>query len=256
MNKLFLSLATLTLFACSNDDPQYKDITAENILGTWIIKTIDNQKLYTDEYFVCRFNSDGSEDYLSIEDDGNGSSTVKYTDNTTYKIENSTLYMYSDIVELEFPASMSTGELCGESGDILTYTETINIQDDVDQNANRTFTAIRSTTDYSTDIIGMWEGTVIEGDTSEPFDNIRLDFRADGKFSFYKQESDDSWTLLEQANIFYIMGNILATQWDEDNNTTAAESWVIDIENDNMSWRADREGLDYTAGFDLVRVVQ
>ncbi len=255
--KLIYALAAgLMLLSCakSGEESSKEDVTETNIIGTWVIKMINGEELYSNEYFACRFNRDGGQDYFILEDSGIGMA-IKYTDDVTYNIKNSTINMTSNSVELVFPASISEGELCGERGDILTYSESINIEDGVDENDNRTFTAIRSTVDYEESIIGMWEGTAIEGDTSEPFANIRLDFKGNGLYAFYKKESSDSdWVSLVQNNKYALMGSIVAMQWTEDTEETSAEIWDNVIEGDTMKWRATREGLDFVAGFDFVRV--
>ncbi len=257
MKFIYSLLACLLLLSCSNSDnnTENTEITSENIVGTWVIKVIENEEVCTNEQFACRFNSTGTQDYLAIISDGNGSSTFSYTTSASYSVTNGVVYLISDILELEIYGTISYGELCGEKGDILSYTESINVQEGEDVNENRSFTAIRTTANYSNSIIGLWEGTVIDGDTSEPFDNIRLNFKSGGTYDFYKKESTDSdWVMLEQDNAYATVGTLLATQWDEDDNITAAEIWETTIDGDSMTWRATREGIDYQTGFDLVKI--
>lgn len=259
MKLLYTFIATMLLLAagsCSDSDST-KRVTAESIEGCWVIKMIDGEELYTNEYFICRFNSDSSEDYFILDVDSEGSTTIKYTDDTTYRVVDGTIYMTSGIVELEFPATTYTGTLCGEKGEILRYSESVNIQEGNDENSNRTFTAIRCDVDYSAEIVGLWEGEVIEGDEDEPFNTLRMEFESGGKYNFYSPDGAGAWTQLEQGNTYLIMGNLLATQWDEaGSDTTSAEIWVTTIDGDNMTWRASREGRDNPAGFDLVKVVE
>ncbi|MFR9648874.1 MAG: hypothetical protein SNJ33_03440 [Rikenellaceae bacterium] len=255
MKFIYSLLAALIILSCSNESSTLQQITSENIIGTWIIKAIDNEEVYTNEQFACRFNSNGMQDYLAIVDNGDGSSYFSYTDFATYSVTDGTIYLVSSILELKISGAINYGELCGEMGDILIYSESINVQQGEDVNENRTFTAIRTWADYSDDIIGLWEGEVISGDTSEPFDNIRLEFKAGGTFDFYKKESSDNdWVLLEQDNTYATVGTLLSTQWSEDDQTTVAETWEISISGNSMTWRATREGINYQTGFDLVKL--
>lgn len=245
----------MLLIGCTKENEE-GTISKDELVGSWVIKMIDGEEVYTNEYFVCKFNTDNSQEFLRLVNDESGSSELDYTNSATYTITDNKITLTSDILTLVMDVSISVGELLGETGNILTYTETINIQQDVDSCANRIFKGIRFTDDYSDEIIGMWEGTVIEGDTSEPFDNIRLNFKSNQIFEFYCQDDDGSWMLLEQANKYAILANILSTQWDETDQRTAAEHWEIVINGDDMTWRATREGIANIAGFDLVRVVE
>lgn len=243
---------------CSDSDEKSNDkgLTSETLIGTWVIKVIDDKEVSSNEMFACRYNNDGSEDYLAlvVSDDGLTAS-FQYTDDSQYRVEDGVIYMLSDIVNLEFPASISDGTLCGEQGDILTYSESVNIQEDVDENQGRTFKGIRVDADYSDDLIGVWSGVVIDGDQSEPYDNIRFEFKADGEYVFYKKESEDTdWVEIDTFNTYAMLGTLLITQWVEDgSDDTYADVWEVVIDGDYMTWRATRDGIDYEVGYDFVR---
>lgn len=258
MKYLYVIVASLLLISCNDSESNSNSdaLTKEKLVGTWVVKMIDDVEVSTNENFVCRYNANGVEDYYCITASNNGSFELTYTDNSNYTVSNSRIYMNSDIVEMIFVGTISSGELCGELGDILTYTEEVNIQSGVDVCDGHKYVGIRTTVDYTEDIIGLWEGSVIDGDINEPYDNIRLEFKADNKYDFYCPDGSGGWTLLEQNNIYIVMGNILGTEWSESENSTAAEFWETNIDGDNMTWRATRTGIDAEAGFNLTKVVE
>lgn len=240
----------------SGDDSTTYSFNAESAVGTWVMMMIGGEEVATNDRFVMRLNEDMTQDYYAIISDGEGSTMLSYTQNATYSVENGILSVISDMVDLELQCAITSGELCGQSGDVLTYTEIKNIQGGVDCYVESEYKGIRCTVDYSEQIIGMWEGTVIEGDENEPFDNIRLDFRDDSLFDFYYQDSDGEWIMLEQDNTYAILGNLFGSQWNESETQIIAETWITTIDSDTMTWRAVREGVENTAGFDLHRVTE
>ncbi len=256
-----LLVASALLLSCSNDNDSSSDSTtyslnAQSALGTWVIKVIDGQEVDTDQWFAMRLNEDLTQDYYAIISDGNGSTMLSYTQNATYSVSEGVLSVISDMVELELQGEISSGELCGESGEVLTYTEIKNIQGGVDCYADSVYKGIRCTVDYSEEIIGMWEGSVIDGDVIEPFDNIRMNFKNSSYFDFYYLDDQGSWVQLEENNSYAILGNLFGSQWNDSETITIAESWVVVIDGDSMTWRAERSGVDNTSGFDFVRVVE
>ena len=120
----------------------------------------------------------------------------------------------------------------------------------------------RITADYSTDILGLWEGHATS-DTGSEFDDgldHRWEYKADGTFGFYRKVNDE-WQLSDDAfSDYFVDGTLLCTRWKNngENNVENREWWEIEsIENGVMRWKALRlkdDGTTYTATFEMTKV--
>ena len=120
---------------------------------------------------------------------------------------------------------------------------------------------VRVAYDYSSDVIGMWEGRSTGSDTQEFDDgeNHRWEFLADGNFRYY-QKVDGLWQLSddEYAN-YFVDGNLLCTRWKNkgEGQEEHREWWEIEsIEDGVMKWTALRmreDGTTYTANFEMTK---
>ena len=121
---------------------------------------------------------------------------------------------------------------------------------------------VRVAYDYSSDVIGMWEGRSTGSETQEFDDgeNHRWEFLADGNFRYY-QKVDGSWQLSgdEYAN-YFVDGNLLCTRWKNkgEGQEEHREWWEIEsIKDGVMKWTALRmreDGTTYTATFEMTNV--
>lgn len=120
---------------------------------------------------------------------------------------------------------------------------------------------VRVAYDYSSDVIGMWEGRSTGSDTQEFDDgeNHRWEFLADGNFRYYQKE-DGSWQLSgdEYAN-YFVDGNLLCTRWKNkgEGQEEHREWWEIEsIEDGVMKWtalRLNEDGTTFTATFEMTK---
>lgn len=120
----------------------------------------------------------------------------------------------------------------------------------------------RVTDDYTTAILGMWEGQATSAIGSE-FDDgqpHRWDFKADGTFRFYLKVNDE-WQLSDDAfSDYFVDGPLLCTRWKNNGENTVEnrEWWEIEsIEGDVMKWTALRQkadGTTYTATYQMSKV--
>ena len=120
---------------------------------------------------------------------------------------------------------------------------------------------VRVAYDYSSDVIGMWEGRSTGSETQEFDDgeNHRWEFLADGNFRYY-QKVDGSWQLSgdEYAN-YFVDGNLLCTRWKNkgEGQEEHREWWEIEsIEDGVMKWtalRLNEDGTTYTATFEMTK---
>ena len=123
-------------------------------------------------------------------------------------------------------------------------------------------TLIRVTDDYTTAILGLWEGRATS-EIGSDFDDGQLhrwEFKADGTFCFYRKVNDE-WQLSDDTfSDYFVEGPLLCSRWK--NNVEGAvenrEWWEIEsIENGVMKWKALRQKEDgtlYTATFQMTKV--
>ncbi len=251
MRLFYYLMAAVMLLGCSDDDNStFGEVTQQNLEGTWVIKMINNREVYTNQYFACRFNSNGYQDYLALVTDGE-STSFSYTTSAKYQVVNSTIIMLSDIVDLKFPAMIKYDD----DGDILHYTESVNIQEGVDVADNRSFTGERTMENYESAIVGMWESTSINGQSVRAVSPVRLDFKRGGEYDLYRFDGGD-WVIHDAGCKYALLGDLLALQWSEADGTTTSELWELDIEGNFMEVEAEREGLTYDKEIELIRVVK
>ena len=118
----------------------------------------------------------------------------------------------------------------------------------------------RVTVDYTTDILGVWEGKVTS-ETSE-FDDGEMhhwEYRADGTYVYYSQDENGNWTSNPDQTVsdYFIDGPLLCTHWVIDGQEYS-EWWEVEsIKDGVMKWTALREkedGTTYTASFEMKKV--
>ena len=107
------------------------------------------------------------------------------------------------------------------------------------------------TVDYSKDFIGLWEGVEMTG--SETYGNAeaRIDYRADGSYTYYIK-SGGNWVVSANVDNEYLVdGDWLATRWrSEAGAKFSYEWWDIDyIRGDEMKWSALREDANTHSRF-------
>lgn len=112
----------------------------------------------------------------------------------------------------------------------------------------RTFVFSKVSADYSQDIIGLWEGVEMTGYETYGNAEARIEYRADGTYTYYKKEGDDWVPSSNVDNEYNVDGDWLATRWrPEAGKDFNYEWWDIDeIKDDTMKWSALREKEDKT----------
>ncbi len=252
-----LLCAVLGLCGCSSAvNITGGEITKGELVGSWVVKMEDGKLLETNDYFVCRFNSDDTQDFMGRSEDGiSGSAHYRYKDGVSYVVKNGVIYLVSEHDDIELKGNIAYGEMLGESGYVISYRELKNIDGGEDMFAGRTFAGIRSEVDYSSDIIGLWQGVVdSSSEVAVPYDTIRCEYLRSGLFNFYTLDDNGQWVKDDYNPSDYIlMGNLLGTEWTEADGISRAEGWEIEISDDTMTWTASREGGKF-CGFEFQRV--
>ena len=121
---------------------------------------------------------------------------------------------------------------------------------------------VRVNADYSSTILGTWEGRSTGQDGSEFDDgeNHRWEYRSDGTFTYYEKINDQWQAKDDEFAHYFIDGNLLCTRWKNSGQDQEEhrEWWeIVSIENNVMKWTALRfrnDGSSYTATFQMERI--
>ena len=235
---------------------------AEKIIGKWIKAERDGEPALTNEKDVFTFLS-ATKAYLSV-------SRVNYDE---------TVPKWRAKEECDMTIDGNTVTLLSHSSNI-DKVFTLNIKSIDDNNMSCNFKIVvmkdgevyytveetriyrRVTADYSTDIIGMWEGhsTGEEGSEFDDGENHRWEYMTDGSFNYF-HKVDGQWQISDDDYAYYFVdGNLLCTRWKNAGagNEEHRDWWEIEsIENGVMKWKALRQkedGTTYTATFEMKKV--
>ena len=112
----------------------------------------------------------------------------------------------------------------------------------------------RVTADYSQTIIGLWEGVDMTGEETYGNANHRIEYRADGTYTYYDKVGESWEKSANVGNEYNVDGDWLAFRWrPEAGADYEYERWDIDeIKDGTMKWFALREkedGTRYTTTF-------
>ena len=238
---------------------------AEKIIGKWIVADKNNQPLPTNRKVVYNFVS-ATKAYMSISHtalpevglywgdqleatvatDGNKMTITCHLDEHTTTVEEHTI---TAINGNEFTSSLKI---------------TATVDGTVVNNEEMTLRLVKVTTDYSADIIGMWEGhsTGEEGSEFDDGENHRWEYMLDGSFNYF-HKVDGQWQISDDEYAdYFVAGNLLCTRWKNAGagNEEHREWWEIEsIENGVMKWKALRQkedGSTYTATFEMKKVTE
>ena len=114
---------------------------------------------------------------------------------------------------------------------------------------------IRLEKDYTTDILGLWEGkSTSEKSEFDDGETHRWEYKGDGTYIYYNFV-DGEWEASE-TNKYFMDGTLLCTRW-KDGDTENREWWEVESIKDNvMKWtayRIDESGKPYTATFEMTK---
>ena len=251
--------STLMLTACdaAPEEPSGGDIQApieEIITGRWITSEIDGEPALTNDMLAFNVVSP-TEAYTSISltsgsrpmwhepsltdfaIDGN---VITFTNYPPSGVSIERAYTITDISENEFTANL-----------VVTHTQ----DGESEVTRENVFTFVRSDDDFSSDIIGTWEGSCTSErsvfDDGQPH---RWEYHDDGTYVYYVQNGEE-WVAHNDGD-YFVNGILLCTRW-FDGEVDNREWWEITIDGDTMSWtalRANDDGTTYTATFEMTRV--
>lgn len=257
-------LAVLAFASCTTDSDKDNDTIAKQILGKWMLTRMDGNIVPTNAKVVYTFESVTS-GYISASRADFDGELTRWTDHAPSEVS-----INGRMVNMSGTLSKSTSFTADIEITDINDRETQSMTDyTVYHNGDTMYTSKGATLwtkvnkDYSTDILGVWEGRVTNTEGSEYDDGElhRWEYLADGSYIYYHLDADSNW--YPQASEFcnyFVDGNLLCTRWKNSGygETEHREWWEIAyIENGVMHWTALRQnddGSTYTATFQMAKV--
>ncbi|MCF0219976.1 MAG: hypothetical protein HUK14_09360 [Muribaculaceae bacterium] len=248
---LALTAAATTLSSCSKDkDEELNEAyIKKNIVGKWKIVSNNYGEVLTNNRRVNSYAANGK---MFISQARKRDGVFYWDDNkeADYSVSGTTLTQSFNYTSTD-PDKFTVTKLSkGEMG--LKYVT----PRDEGKLTNMTMKLV--TADYTKQLQGLWEGVAMTGVDQYDAANYRIDFKANGKYDYYRKE-DSKW-VIQNENCDYILdGDWLATRWQDGSQTGfSCESWDIvscsDTELKLTALREKADGNRYTATFTAKRV--
>jgi hypothetical protein len=259
--KKLINLAMAAIFLCgtsvftsctTTDNPAQSGINlSEMIIGKWITTNIEGKNMQTNDKIVFTFVSP-TKAYLSASyttDLGSGEQWIDKreidvvisgdTITLTTRTDEHTIVVEKLIVQTITSSKLSTLH------DVSIYYDGKVI-------ASGKGTPLRFakiTTDYSQDIIGLWECTALTGTETYNDADSRLEFFADGTYKYWHKNTAGEWEAVinREFQNYFVDGTLLGTRWKNTGEEELREWWEIaSLANGQMVWTALREKTDDT----------
>ena len=249
MNKTFKSLLALAFMAvamvfasCSKDDdvnnvPSQKEIESK-IIGKWKETKRDNEDVITNRRRIHTYKVDniGTASHAAMIDGG-----VYIWDNQspfTYSISGNKIH--------EIPDEGTTmRERVSVVANISESTLTYEDKSPMDSKISLSFFT-KVTADYTNDIIGLWEGVEMTGYETYGNAEARIEYRADGTYTYYVKDGDNWVASKNVDNEYNVDGDWLASRWRPEAGADYNYEWwdIDEIKDGMMKWSALREKED------------
>ena len=264
MKKVVLMMALVaTLFAgCTNKDNEEDFNLAKQMLGKWMMTQFDGNTLPTNAKVVYTFEST-TNGYMSASVLSNSLSQPMWTNHAPSRItvdgktitmrgELSKTVTYEAVLEVK---TISDGEMLADSRYIVYR----NNEEMYNKSGTSRWTKVSK--EYSSDILGIWEGSVTSGEGSEYDDGEphRWEYLDNGTYVYYNLDDEQNW--IPNANEYadyFVDGTLLCTRWKNIDDDEGREWWEIaSISGGVMNWTALRkrtDGTTYTATFQMTKV--
>ena len=246
------AIAAFSSCSKNEDVPSQKDIETK-IIGRWKQISKNGKEDLTNNRIIKTFYSN----HTATE------SSSRYFDGV-YFWRNKAPFQYevkgNELIEsLEEPSMKVFSKIT--SIDEIKLCETVYkiIPSGQELSLNDNLTAQKVTADYSEAIIGMWEGVEMTGDETYGDANHRIEYKADGTYTYYDKVGD-SWVPSKNAgNEYNVDGDWLATRWQPTEGADYEYEWwdIVEIKDGTMKWSALREkgdGTRYTTTFTWKKV--
>ena len=221
--------------------PTQEEIEAK-IIGKWKTTTLDGKDILTNNRIIRTFTSNHKVTH----------STSHYSDGTylwfnkiplQYDVVGNELHEISEETSMKVLSKILSID---ETQFLINIFKIISPDSKELSNSNSGFQKV--TADYSQDIIGMWEGVEMTGDETYGDANHRIEYKADGTYTYYDKVGD-SWVPSKNAgNEYNVDGDWLATRWQPTEGADYEYEWwdIVEIKDGTMKWSALREKGDKT----------
>ena len=118
---------------------------------------------------------------------------------------------------------------------------------------------VKVTADYSTAILGTWEGRCTSaGSVFDDGEVHRWEYRADGSYVYYRLVGSEWVPYGNDYAEYFVDGILLCTHWrNTGEETENREWWEITVKGNRMYWTALRQnpdGTTYTTTFEMQKV--
>ena len=245
-----------TSCSSNDDDPKQPDLNlAEKVIGKWMVDEKEGKPALTNQKLVIDFKSANkvsvslsymnfwhSHDLFDYTIDGNVISCTSQVDEHTFA---------NTIVKVNAIDANKMDE---------DFFNTISV-DGVEQiKMESKETLKRITDDYSTAILGTWEGKVTSEDDAHTDGELhRWEYKGDGTYVYYSKENGEWKAGTDFRSDYFVDGILLCTRWKKTADSDELREWweIESIQNGVMKWKALRsreDGTTYTATFEMTKV--
>ena len=239
-----VALMAMGICSCESDDDA--EIDPANLPGIWVNTHKDGEEVPTDDRFVTAYGSDNRELY-AIRGAAN-----HWTENSQYT------YAYdAGFIAIEGNGTQLQYEIRELSRTKLVYRVSRLVIGGVDLEDASTYELRKVEVDLSDEIVGLWEGHEttdgVQGATH------RWRYEADGTYDYFHAQANGAWrNKADNAGEYFLYGDHFVSNYRNDANSgvagNACEGWTIEIQGDEMSWTALRNGKTYS--FVMTRVAE
>ena len=263
-----LLVCTIIFTACSSssdepDGPTPSETFAEKIMGKWMCTIVDEKHAITNYYYVLTFVSP-TKAYRSF-------SPVKFQElgglwenqmECEAKIMGNGMTITANYGTNLLSVSEYTLQSMTETDMVLVAKHNITYNGQpVELPAHNYERFKKITTDYSQDIVGLWEGRLISDESVYDDGKLhRWEFKTDGTYVYYAQNADGQWEAYDNTYAqYFVDGVLICMRWKNNGEDTELREWweVESVVNGVMKWTALRrhdDGTAYTASFQMTKV--
>lgn len=252
---LAIALTMLALTGCEPDNKLSQDEIMNNLVGTWKLAALEGKDCPTNNKFVITYEQNGTR----------FSSASQYFSTLgkwVWAVKTQGYYFVSDGELVEYNQTNSAHfsvEAIDKHQMDLHETKAIIDGKDMPLDLQQRYVRISDDNTMDRDIVGLWEGLAMTGDSTHGDADHRWRYNDDGTYVYYIHGEGDSWIPGDnKMNEYNIHGDWLATRWTESNDVTNYEWWDVDYIRDGvMQWSALRtrdDGSTFVATFTLKRV--
>jgi hypothetical protein len=256
---VFISLIVVSVFVSCNNKPDY----SEEIKGEWLCTEINNLIQPTNEAFVLNFLSNRTESIAQ------GCTLANNEGNMWCESPDFAYSVNED--EILISGINSLGEMLDISlkiesltSDRLIYKENYVKINNIDVASDRTFLLRRCSEDYSSEVIGTWQGKKFFSEDSSTNFYFMINYKSDNSFDYYTKVGD-FWELSDITGTYFLNGKLLTMNFLDNSiseNNHSYECWLIDEVTTNQitCWQYNRmSGSDYNLQgikYELIKAIE